>query len=154
MKHKQTQNGSIDADLLPGEYRLRLYGSINLTYLGRTVAQEMSVPGDGKRLVFWAPEVLLKLALPNHIDLGPTILYSLARVIDAGTGKVNKAGIAVVMRREGLEQEIYVEVLTGLLDLATVDPLTGHLTCLIANTNAEEKIDVDLCFLGIGEVVE
>jgi hypothetical protein len=42
-------------------------------YLGRTTAQEMAIPGDGRRLVFWAPETLVKLAIPEKIALGAAL---------------------------------------------------------------------------------
>ncbi|MGH8534682.1 MAG: hypothetical protein ACREV1_18700 [Gammaproteobacteria bacterium] len=103
----------IDDDLLAGEYRIRLRGSISVDYLGRTTAQEMAIPGGGRRLVFWAPETLVKLSIPKGVALGTGIVRSLDQVIDAETGRVSGIGIAVVMRREGLDQELYVRLLSG-----------------------------------------
>jgi hypothetical protein len=60
----------IDDDLLAGEYRIRLRGPISMDYLGRTTAQEMVIPGGGRRLVFWAPETPVKLAISKKIALG------------------------------------------------------------------------------------
>ncbi|MGH8606794.1 MAG: hypothetical protein ACREX9_05075 [Gammaproteobacteria bacterium] len=77
----------IDDDLLAGEYRIRLRGPLAVDYLGRTTAQEMAIPGGGRRLVFWAPETLVKLAIPKKIALGAVMVRSLDQVIDAETGR-------------------------------------------------------------------
>ncbi|MGH8604070.1 MAG: hypothetical protein ACREXR_15240, partial [Gammaproteobacteria bacterium] len=119
--------GMIDDDLLAGEYRIRLRGPISVDYLGRTTAQEMAIPGGGRRLVFWAPETLVKLAIPKKIALGAAMVRSLDQVIDADTGRVSGIGAAIVMRREGLDQELYVRLLAGTLDLDSRAPLTGRL---------------------------
>lgn len=107
----------IDDDLLAGEYRIRLRGPISVDYVGRTTAQEMAIPGDGRRLVFWAPETLVKLAIRKKIALGAVMVHSLDQVIDAETGRVSGIGAAIVMRREGLDQELYVRLLSGTLHL-------------------------------------
>jgi hypothetical protein len=93
-------------------------------YLGRTTAQEMVIPGDGRQLVFWAPETLVKLAIPKKIALGAAMVRSLDQVIDAETGRVSGTGAAIVMRREGLDQELYVRLLSGTLHLARLSQLT------------------------------
>jgi hypothetical protein len=64
----------IDDDLLAGEYRIRLCSPMSVDYVGRTTAQEMAIPGDGRRLVFWAPETLVKLAIPKKIALGAAMV--------------------------------------------------------------------------------
>lgn len=139
----------IDDDLLAGEYRIRLRGPISVDYLGRTTAQEMAIPAGGRRLVFWAPETLVKLAIPEKIALGAAMVRSLDQVIDADTGRVSGIGAAIVMRREGLDQELYVRLLSGILDLDSHTPLTGRLRCAVANANGE-KLELDLFFLEIG----
>jgi hypothetical protein len=118
-------------------------------YLGRTTAQEMAIPGDGRRLVFWAPETLVKLATPKEIALGATLVRSLDQVIDAETGRVLGIGAAIVMRREGLDQELYVRLLSGTLHLDSHTPLTGRLRCEVTNAKGE-KVELDLCFREIG----
>jgi hypothetical protein len=135
----------IDDDLLAGEYRIRVRGPISMDYLGRTTAQEMAIPGGGRRLVFWAPETLVKLAIPKKIALGAALVRSLDHVIDAETGRVSGIGAAIVMRREGLDQELYVRLLSGTLDLDSHVPLTGRLRCDVTNDNGE-KLELDLCF--------
>jgi hypothetical protein len=137
----------IDDDLLAGEYRIRLRGPISVDYLGRTTAQEMVIPGDGRRLVFWAPETLVKLAIPKKVALGAAMVRSLDQVIGAETGRVSGIGAAIVMRREGLDQELYVRLLSGILDLHT--PLTGRLSCELTNAKGEQ-LELDLCFREIG----
>ncbi|MGH8650662.1 MAG: hypothetical protein ACREYE_00125 [Gammaproteobacteria bacterium] len=139
----------IDEDLLAGEYRIQLRGPINVDYLDRTTAQEMAIPGDGRRLVFWAPETLVKLAIPKKITLGGARVRSLDQVIDAETGRVSGIGAAIVMRREGLDQEVYVRLLSGTLDLDSRAPLTGRLRCAVANAKGEQ-LELDLCFHEIG----
>ena len=139
----------IDDDLLAGEYRIRLRGPIRMDYLGRTTAQEMAIPGGGRRLVFWAPETLVKLAIPKKIALGAAMVRSLNQVIDAETGRVSGIGAAIVMRREGLDQELYVRLLSGTLDLDSRAPLTGRLKCELTNLK-DEKLELDLCFREIG----
>jgi hypothetical protein len=67
----------IDDDLLAGEYRIQLRGPLSVDYLGRTTAQEIAIPGGGRRLVFWAPETLVKLAIPEKIALGAAMVHSL-----------------------------------------------------------------------------
>jgi hypothetical protein len=67
---KALQQPRIDDKLLAGEYRLRVRGPICVDYLGRTTAQEIAIPGGGSWLVFWAPETLVKLAIPHKIALG------------------------------------------------------------------------------------
>ena|SRR5438105_9042322 len=79
----------------------------------------MAIPGDGRRLVFWAPETLVKLAIPKKIALGAALVRSLDQVIDTETGRVSGIGAAIVIRREGLDQELYVRLLSGTLDLAS-----------------------------------
>jgi hypothetical protein len=96
---KAFQQSRIDDKLLPGEYRLRLRGPLSLDYLGRTTAQEMASPDGGRRLVFWAPEALVKLAIPKKIALGAAMVRSLDQVIDAESGRVSGIGAAIVMRR-------------------------------------------------------
>jgi hypothetical protein len=137
----------IDDDLLAGKYRIRLRGPISVDYLGRTTAQEMVIPGDGRRLVFWAPETLVKLAIPKKVALGAAMVRSLDQVIGAETGRVSGIGAAIVMRREGLDQELYVRLLSGILDLHT--PLTGRLSCELTNAKGEQ-LELDLCFREIG----
>ena len=139
----------IDHDLLAGEYRIRLRGPLSVDYLGRTTAQEMAIPGGGRRLVFWAPEALVKLAIPKKLALGAAMVRSLDQVIDADTGRVVGIGAAIVMRREGLDQELYVRLLSGTLDLDSRAPLTGRLRCEIANAKGEQ-LELDLCFREIG----
>ncbi len=139
----------IDDDLLAGEYRLRLRGPISVDYLGRTTGQEMAIPGGGRRLVFWAPETLVKLAIPKKIALGAAMVRSLDQVIDAETGRVSGIGTAIVMRREGLDQELYVQLLSGTLDLDSHTPLTGRLRCELTNAKGE-PLELDLCFREIG----
>jgi hypothetical protein len=107
----------IDDDLLAGEYRLRLRGPLSVDYLGRTTAQEMAIPGGGRWLVFWAPETLVKLTIPKKIALGAAMVRLLDQVIDAETGRVSGIGAAIVMRREGVDQELYVRLLSGTLHL-------------------------------------
>ncbi len=123
----------IDDDLLAGEYRIQLRGPLSVDYLGRTTAQEVAILGDGRRLVFWAPETLVKLAIPKKIALGAAMVRSLDQVIDAETGRVSGIGTAIVMRREGLDQELYVRLLSGTLDLDSHAPLTGRLRCELTN---------------------
>jgi hypothetical protein len=139
----------IDDDLLAGEYRIRLCSPMSVDYVGRTTAQEMAIPGDGRRLVFWAPETLVKLAIPKKIALGAAMVRSLDQVIDAETGRVLGIGAAIVMRREGLDQELYVRLLTGTLDLDSHAPLTGRLRCALTNLKGEQ-LELDLCFREIG----
>jgi hypothetical protein len=115
----------IDNDLLAGEYWIRLRGPISVGYLGRTTAQEMAIPGGARRLAFWVPETLVKLAIPKGVALGARMARSLDQVIDAETGRVSGIGIAIVMRREGLDQEVYVRLLAGTLDIDSHAPLTG-----------------------------
>src|ERR671922_145367 len=115
----------IDNELLAGEYRTRLRGPTSVDYLGRTTAQEMAIPGGERRLVFWAPETLVKLAIPEKIAL----VRSLDQVIDVETGRVSGIGAGIVMRREGWDQELYVRLLSGTLDLDSRAPLTGRLKC-------------------------
>ncbi len=140
----------IDDDLLAGEYRIRLRGPVNVEYLGRTTAQEMASPGGGRRLVFWAPETLVKLAIPKKITLGAGIVRSLDQVIDAETGRVSGIGAAIVIRREGLDRELYVRLLSGTLDLDSRTPLTGRLRCEVTNAKGEQ-LELDLCFREIGD---
>ena len=71
------QQPMIDDDLLAGEYRIQLRGPLSVDYLGRTTAQEIAIPGGGRRLVFWAPETLVKLAIPEKIALGAAMVHSL-----------------------------------------------------------------------------
>jgi hypothetical protein len=66
--------------------------------------------------VFWAPETLVKLAIPKQIAYGATMVRLLNQVIDVETGRVLGIGTAIVMRREGLDQELYVRLLSGTLD--------------------------------------
>ncbi|MBA3494428.1 MAG: hypothetical protein H0T87_10020 [Gammaproteobacteria bacterium] len=139
----------IDDDLLAGEYRLRLRGPISVDYLGRTTAQEMAIPGGGRRLVFWAPETLVKLAIPKKIAHGTAMVRSLDQVIDTDTGRVSGIGAAIVMRREGLDQELYVRLLSGTLDLDSHTPLSGRLSCEVTNVTGE-NLEVDLSFREIG----
>jgi hypothetical protein len=139
----------IDDDLLAGEYRIRLRGPISVDYLGRTTAQEMAIPGDGRRLVFWAPETLVKLAIPKKIALGAAMVRLLGQVIDAETGRVSGIGTAIVIRREGLDQELYARLLSGTLYPDSHTPLTGRLSCDVTNANGE-KVELDLCFREIG----
>ncbi len=73
----------------------------------------MAIPGGGKRLVFWAPETLVKLAIPKKIALGAAMVRSLDQVIDTETGRVSGIGAAIVIRREGLDREGYVRLLAG-----------------------------------------
>jgi hypothetical protein len=91
---KAFQQPRIDDKLLPGEYRLRLRGPLSLDYLGRTTAQEMAIPDGGRRLVFWTPETLVKLAIPKKIALGAAMVRSLDQVIDAESGRVSGIGAA------------------------------------------------------------
>jgi hypothetical protein len=135
--------------LLAGEYRIRLRGPISVDYLGRTTAQETAIPGGGRRLVFWAPETLVKLALPKKIALGAAMVRSLDQVIGAESGRVSGIGAAIVMRREGLDQELYVRLLSGTLDLDSHTPLTGRLRCEMTNAKGEQ-LELDLCFREIG----
>ena len=139
----------IDDDLLAGEYRLRLRGPISVDYLGRTTAQEMAIPGGGRRLVFWAPETLVKLAIPKKLALGAAMVRSLDQVIDVETGRVAGIGMAVVMRREGMDQEVYVRLLAGTLTLDSHTPLTGRLSCEVTNVTGE-NLEVNLSFREIG----
>jgi hypothetical protein len=81
--------------------------------------------------------------------LGAAMVRSLDQVIDAETGRVSGIGAAIVMRREGLEQELYVQLLSGALDLDSHTPLTGRLRCEMMNANGE-KLELDLCFREIG----
>lgn len=148
---KALQQPRIDDELLAGEYRLRLRGPTCVDYLGRTTAQEMAIPGGGKRLVFWAPETLVKLAIPKGVALGAGTVRSLDQVIDAETGRVSGIGIAVVMRREGLDQEVYVRLLAGTLTLDSRAPLTGRLRCEVTDATGKD-LEVDLCFREIGAV--
>jgi hypothetical protein len=143
------QQPMIDDDLLAGEYRIQLRGPISVDYLGRTTAQEMAIPGDGRRLVFWAPETLVKLAIPKKVALGATMVRSLDQVIDAKTGRVSGIGAAIVMRREGLDQEVYARLLLGTLNLGSHTPLTSRLRCEVTNAKGE-KLELDLCFHEIG----
>ncbi|MGH8609830.1 MAG: hypothetical protein ACREX9_21210, partial [Gammaproteobacteria bacterium] len=113
--------------------------------LGRTTAQEVAILGDGRRLVFWAPETLVKLAIPKKIALGAAMVRSLDQVVDAETGRVSGIGAAIVMRREGLDQERYVRLLSGTLHVDCRAPLTGRLWCAVANAKGE-KLELDLCF--------
>lgn len=93
--------------------------------------------------------MLVKLAIPKKIALGAAMVRSLDQVIDAETGRVSGIGTAVVMRRRGLDQELYVRLLSGTLDLDSHAPLTGRLRCEV--TNAEgENLEVDLYFREIG----
>lgn len=149
MGQKALQQPRIDDTLLAGEYRLRLRGPISVDYLGRTTAQEMAIPGGGRRLVFWAPETLVKLAIPKGVALGVGMARSLDQVTDVETGRVSGIGIAVVMRREGLDQEVYVRLLSGTLTLDSRTPLTGRLRCEVTNATGE-NLEVDLCFREIG----
>ena len=135
----------IDNELLAGEYRTRLRGPISVDYLGRTTAQETAIPGGGRRLVFWAPETLVKLAIPEKIAL----VRSLDQVIDVETGRVSGIGAGIVMRREGWDQELYVRLLSGTLDLDSRAPLTGRLKCELTNLK-DEKLELDPCFREIG----
>jgi hypothetical protein len=139
----------IDNELLAGEYRTRLRGPINVDYLGRTTAQETAIPGGGRRLVFWAPETLVKLAIPEKIALGAALVRSLDQVIDVETGRVSGIGAGIVMRREEWDPELYVRLLSGTLDLDSRAPLTGRLKCELTNLK-DEKLELDLCFREIG----
>ena len=141
----------IDDDLLAGEYRIRLRGPLSVDYLGRTTAQEMAIPGGGRRFVFWAPETLVKLAIPKKIAFGAAVVRPLDQVIDAETGRVSGIGAAIVMRREELDQELYVRLLSGTLDLDSHTPLTGRLRCEVTNAKGEQ-LELDLCFREIGNV--
>jgi hypothetical protein len=127
---KALQQPRIDDKLLAGEYRLRLRGSISVDYLGRTTAQEMAIPGGGRRLVFWAPETLVKLAIPKGVALGVGMARSLDQMTDAETGWVSDIGIAVVMWREDLHQGVYVRLLAGTLTVDSRTLLTGWLRWL------------------------
>jgi hypothetical protein len=60
---RSKRSSPIDDKLLAGEYRLLLRGPISVDYLGRSTAQEMAIRGGGRRLVFWAPETLVKLPI-------------------------------------------------------------------------------------------
>jgi hypothetical protein len=57
----------------------------------------VAISGDGRRLVFWAPETLMKLAIHKKIVLGAVMVRSLEQVIDAENGRVSGIGAAVVM---------------------------------------------------------
>jgi hypothetical protein len=57
----------------------------------------VAIPGDRRRLVFWAPETLVKLAIHKKIALGAVMVCSLDQVIDAENGRVSGIGAAVVM---------------------------------------------------------
>ncbi len=91
----------------------------------------------------------MKLAIPKKIALGAAMVRSLDQVIDADTGRVSGIGAAIVMRREGLDQELYMRLLSGILDLDSHTPLTGRLRWAVANANGE-KLELDLFFLDIG----
>lgn len=149
LKKNAPQQTMIDDKLLGGEYRIRLRGPLSVDYLGRTTAQQMPSPGGGRRLVFWAPEALVKLAIPKGVALGTGPIRSLDQVIAAETGTVSGIGIAVVMRREGLDRELYMELLSGTLTLESRKPLTGHLRCEVTNGSGK-NLEVDLAFLKIG----
>ena len=99
--------------------------------------------------MFWVPETLVKLAIPKKIALDAVMVRSLDQVIGAVTGRVSGIGTAVVMRREGLGQELYVQLLAGTLDLASHTPLTGRLRCALTNLKGEQ-LELDLCFREIG----
>jgi hypothetical protein len=71
-------------------------------------------------------------------------------VIDAETARVSGIGTAIVMRREGLDQEVYARLLSGTLNLDSHTPLTGRLRCEVTNATNGEKLDLDLCFREIG----
>lgn len=60
-------------------------------------------------------------------------------------------GGGLVMRREGLEQETYAHLLSGVLDLASTQPLTGRLACEV-QSNEGERLGLTLCFLEISDV--
>jgi len=79
------------------------------------------------------------------------MVRSLDQVIDAEIGRVIGIGAAIVMRREGLDQEVHVRLLAVTLDLDSHAPLTGRLRCEVANAD-DEKLEVDLCFREIGNV--
>ncbi len=66
------------------------------------------------------------------------MVRSLDQVIDAETGRVSGIGTAIVMRREGLDQELYVRLLSGTLDLDSHAPLTGRLRCEVTNAKGEQ----------------
>jgi hypothetical protein len=149
LEQQALQQPRIDDKLLAGEYRIRLRGPLSVDYLGRTTAQEMAIPGGGRRLGFWAPETLVKLAIPKGVALGAGMVRSLNRVIDAETGRVSGIGIAVVMRREGLHREVYVRLLAGTLTLDSRTPLTGRLRCEVTNASGE-NLEVGLWFREIG----
>jgi hypothetical protein len=101
--------------------------------------------------VFWAPETPVKLAIPKKIALGAAMVRSLDQVIDVETGRVSGIGAGIVMRREGLDQELYMRLLSGTLDLDSHTPLTGRLRCEVANAKGE-PLELDLCFREIGNV--
>jgi hypothetical protein len=100
--------------------------------------------------VFWAPETLVKLAIPKEIALRATKVRSLGQVIDAELGRVSGIGTAIVMRWEGLDQELYVRLLSGTLDLDSHAPLTGRFWCEVTNAKGE-KLELELCFREIGD---
>jgi hypothetical protein len=81
------------------------------------------------------------IGIPKQIALGAAMVRSLDQVVDAETGRV--------LGREGLDQEVYVRLLAGTLDLDSHTPLTGRLRCEVTNTKGE-KIELDLCFREIG----
>jgi hypothetical protein len=77
------------------------------------------------------------------------VVHSLDQVIDAETGRVSGIGTAIVMRREGLDQEVYARLLSGTLNLDSHTPLTGRLRCEVTNAN-DEKLELDPRFREIG----
>jgi hypothetical protein len=77
------------------------------------------------------------------------MVRSLDQVIDAKTERVSGIGTAIVMRREGLDQEVYARLLSGTLNLDSHTPLTDRLRCEVTNANGE-KLELDLGFREIG----
>ncbi len=108
----------------------------------------MAIPGGGRRLVFWAPATLVKLAISKKVALGAAMVRSLDP-IDAETGRVSGIGTAIVVRQEGSNQELYVRLLSGTLDLDSYTLLTGRLRCELTNLKGEQ-LELDLCFREIG----
>jgi hypothetical protein len=77
------------------------------------------------------------------------VVRLLDQVIGAESGRVLGIGAAIVMRREGLDQELYVQLFSGALDLDSHTSLTGRLRCEVTNAKGE-KLELDPCFREIG----
>jgi hypothetical protein len=92
---------------------------------------------------------LAPLFRPSECALGAAMVRSLDQVIDAETGRVSGIGAAIVIRREGSDQELYVRLLSGALNLDSHTPLTGRLRCEMTNAKGEQ-LELDVCFREIG----